>query len=50
VIFSSAGGKKPLVVFDKVKNLLKRNFEKPAVIIVPGILHFTEREFLEAVK
>jgi len=46
VVFSDAGGKNSSVVFDKVKNLLKRSFEKPAVIIVPGILHFTEREFL----
>jgi len=45
VVFSDAGGKNSLV-FDKVKNLLKRNFEKPVVIIIPGILHFTEREFL----
>jgi len=48
IVFSNAGGKNSSVVFDKVKNLLKKNFEKPVIIIIPGILHFTEREFLES--
>jgi len=46
VVFSNAGGKKSSVVFDKVKNLVNKDFEKPMVLIIPGILHFTEREFL----
>jgi diphthine synthase len=46
VIFSRAGSKNPSIVFDKIKNLIDKNFDKPAVIIIPGILHFTEREFL----
>jgi diphthine synthase len=46
VIFSRAGSKTPSIVFDKIKNLIDKNFDKPVVIIIPGILHFTEREFL----
>jgi len=46
VVFSNAGGKKSSVVFDKVKNLVNKDFEKPMVLIIPGILHFTEKEFL----
>ncbi|MCS7105956.1 MAG: diphthine synthase, partial [Candidatus Aenigmarchaeota archaeon] len=46
VIFSKAGSEKPLILFGKVKNLMKKDVEVPAVIIFPGILHFTEKEFL----
>jgi len=45
VVFANAGGKSS-VVFDKVKNIMNKNFEKPMVLILPGNLHFTEREFL----
>ena len=48
VIFARAGSEKPLLAFGKVKDILERNFEDvPAVIIIPGLLHFTEKEFLE---
>jgi diphthine synthase len=46
VIFSKAGSEKPLIVFGKIKDLIKKEVEIPAVIIIPGILHFTEKEFL----
>ncbi|MEM5794298.1 MAG: diphthine synthase [Candidatus Aenigmatarchaeota archaeon] len=46
IIFSKAGSEKPLIVFGKIKNLIKKDIEIPAVIIFPGILHFTEKEFL----
>ncbi|MEM5882759.1 MAG: diphthine synthase [Candidatus Aenigmatarchaeota archaeon] len=46
LIFSNAGSEKPLILFGKIKNLVKKDIETPAVIIVPGILHFTEKEFL----
>ncbi|RLI99058.1 MAG: diphthine synthase, partial [Candidatus Aenigmatarchaeota archaeon] len=48
VVFAKAGSEKPLLAFGKVKDILERNFEDvPAVIIIPGLLHFTEKEFLK---
>jgi len=48
VVFARAGSEKPMIVYDNVKDLLKKDFGKPPfVIIVPGKLHFTEREYLE---
>ena len=50
IVFAKAGSDKPLIVYDKVSNLIKRNIsEIPAVIIIPGKLHFTEKEFLETI-
>lgn len=50
VVFAKAGGDKPLIVYDRVSSLIKRNIsEIPAVIIIPGKLHFTEKEFLETI-
>jgi len=46
VVFVKAGGNSS-IVFGKVKDLLNKSYETPAVLIIPGILHFTEREFLE---
>jgi diphthine synthase len=47
MVFAKAGSENPLIVFDKVKNLVKKDFnELPAVLIIPGILHFTEKEHL----
>ncbi|MFH8132332.1 MAG: diphthine synthase [Candidatus Aenigmatarchaeota archaeon] len=46
IIFSKSGSENPLIVFGKIKNLVKKNIGTPAVIIFPGILHFTEKEFL----
>jgi len=47
IIFAKAGSEKPLIVFDLVKNLVKKDFkELPATLIIPGILHFTEKEHL----
>ncbi|MFH0957010.1 MAG: diphthine synthase [Candidatus Aenigmatarchaeota archaeon] len=34
--------------YGKARELLKRPFEPPAVLILPGKLHFTEKEYLEA--
>ncbi|MEM5790658.1 MAG: diphthine synthase [Candidatus Aenigmatarchaeota archaeon] len=48
LVFVNAGSEKPLIAFGKVKEIIEKNFEEvPAVIIVPGLLHFTEKEFLE---
>ena len=48
VVFARAGSEKPLIVYGKVKDLLNKDFGKPPfVIIVPGQMHFTEKEYLE---
>jgi len=35
------------IVYDSAENLLEKNIETPSVIIIPGKLHFKEKEFLE---
>jgi len=51
VVFARAGSEDPLIAFGKVKDIIEKNFEDvPAVIIIPGLLHFTEKEFLEFFK
>jgi len=48
VIFEKVGnGSNPK--FDKIKNLMKEKFDVPAVLIILGKMHFTEKEFLEKV-
>lgn len=50
VVFSNAGSDKTLVVYDSVDSLMKRNISDiPSVIIIPGIFHFTEKEYLESI-
>jgi diphthine synthase len=47
IVFSKVGSEKPFFVFGKVKDLMKKEIkELPAVLIIPGILHFTEKEYL----
>ena len=47
VVFARAGSNKPSIVFGKVGKLKNKNFgEPPMVLIVPGILHFTEKDYL----
>ena len=48
VAFSRAGGESE-IFYDSVKGLLWRDIKEPAVIIIPGKLHFMEREFLEMI-
>ncbi len=51
VVFAKAGSDKPIIVYDIVENLIKRNMtDVPAVIIILGKLHFTEKEYLKLVK
>jgi len=51
IVFGRAGSDEPLILYGKVRDLLEKNFgEPPFVIIVPGRLHFTEKEFLEFYK
>ena len=47
VVFARAGSGNPLIVYDDIENLIKKNIgDIPAVIIIPGKLHFTEEEYL----
>jgi len=46
VVFSKAGSDETKIFFDSMKNLLNRETETPAVLIIPGILHFTEKDYL----
>jgi diphthine synthase len=48
IVFARAGSEKPLIIYAKVKDLLNKDFGNPPyVIILPGKLHFTEKEYLE---
>ncbi len=48
VVFARAGSDKPFIVCGKVEDLIEKNFgEPPFVIILPGKMHFTEKEYLE---
>ncbi len=48
VVFAKAGSEDSLIVYDKAENIVKRNIQDiPAVIIIPGKLHFTEKGYLE---
>lgn len=51
VVFARAGSETPLIVFGKVGELKNKDFgNPPMVLIVPGLLHFFEREFLEQLQ
>jgi len=51
IVFARAGSERPLIVYGKVSELIERDFGRPpAVLIIPGILHFTEREYIERFK
>ena len=47
VVFSRAGSDEPLITYEKVKELFNKDFGSPAVLIIPGVLHFTEKEMLK---
>jgi diphthine synthase len=47
VAFARAGSDRPLIAYGKVRDLIRKNIrEIPAVMIIPGKLHYTEKEFL----
>jgi diphthine synthase len=51
VIFARVGSENPMIVYGKVKNLIEKTFgEPPMILILPGILHFTEKEYLSLLK
>lgn len=47
IVFARAGSENPLIAYDKVKNIITKNIKDiPAVIVIPGKLHYTEKDFL----
>lgn len=47
IVFASAGSENSLIACGNVNKLIKKDFgEPPFVLIVPGILHFTENKYL----
>jgi len=48
IVFARAGSETAKITYGSVGELIKRDFGKPPMcMIVPGVLHFTEREYLE---
>ncbi|MCX8179061.1 MAG: diphthine synthase [Candidatus Aenigmarchaeota archaeon] len=51
IVFARAGSENQLIKYGTVKELIDHDFgEPPMCIILPGSLHFTEREYLEMLK
>jgi len=48
VAASNLGSEKQKIKYGKVKDLMKEKFGTPAVLVLPGDLHFLEKEFLES--
>jgi len=46
IVFSDAGGKSE-IYYDTVRSLVWKRIPLPAVLVIPGKLHFREKEFLE---
>lgn len=50
VICSCLGTKDSLMKYEKIGNLMKRDFKLPACLIIPGELHFIEKDALERLR
>ncbi len=51
IVFARAGSEDAEIVYGSVAELIKKDFGQPPMcMIVPGVLHFTEREYLEMFK
>lgn len=50
VIGSKLGSDHERIIYGKIEDLIRRDFPPPAVIIIPGKLHFMEKEFLETLE
>lgn len=51
VVFTKAGSDNSVIIYDSADDLIKNDIKDiPAVIIIPGKLHFTEKEYLELIK
>ncbi len=48
IAFSNAGGNSK-IYYDSVRSLKMKEIENPAVLIIPGRLHFREKDFLEVI-
>lgn len=48
VAASNLGSEKQKIKYGKISALLKEDFGVPAVVIIPGELHFFEKEYLES--
>jgi diphthine synthase len=47
VAFARVGSDRPLIAYGKASDLIRKNIrEIPAVMIIPGKFHYTEKEFL----
>jgi len=49
IVFSDAGGKSE-IHYDTVRGLMWKRIPLPAVLVIPGKLHFREKEFLEMLE
>ncbi len=49
VVASNLGSEKQKIKYGKAKDLIKEEFGQPAAIILPGELHFLEKDFLETI-
>lgn len=50
IVFARAGSDNQKIVYGRVDDLINKNLGEPAVLIVPGIMHFTEKGFLEVYR
>lgn len=50
VVGACMGSEKQRLIYEKIGELKKMNFEKPCTLIVTGKLHFSEEEFLDKLK
>ena len=50
IICSRLSGNNPEIKYDSVENLKRNDFRAPYCIIIPGKMHFLEKEFLESFK
>jgi diphthine synthase len=49
VVFANAGSNSPLIVYDTVSNVIEKSIQDtPAVLVILGELHYTERDFLNS--
>jgi diphthine synthase len=47
IVFSKAGSDEASIVYGKAKDLMKKKLKHlPSVLIIPGTLHFSEKEYL----
>ncbi len=50
IVLSKLGSPESMIVFDKISNIINMGFHEPIALILPGELHFTERDYLDAHK